>query len=190
MGYGSLQEAVGERLSVSPDVHSIPYLGLANRGIRWVIFDIENTLEPIAPHGHKKVFRPETVAFLKGLGAMGLYFSFATNSTGDFSGMVTQMTGAGLYYARVTQPGPGKKPRKPWLEYYQQVIEKTGCQPDEAVMIGDKLMFDCVPAVRAGMHAVWIRRLGRDLTFAGIPVEAPRRWAEGLHRRRFGLPRP
>lgn len=185
---GALKDAVREGLMVETDVRSIDFTRLRSMGVSHAVFDVENTLELIT-HG-PKTFRPETAEFLHGLHyEAGMQIAFATNSTGDFSPMRLALQ---LWEvpAPFIQPGPGKKPRKPWLEYYQMVLERVGAQPHEAVMIGDKLMYDCVPAIRAGMYGVWVRRLGRDLTFAGIPVEAPRRWAEGLHRRRFGLVRP
>jgi putative hydrolase of the HAD superfamily len=41
-------------------------------------------------------------------------------------------------------------------ETYAEIVQKLGFKPEEVVMMGDSLRSDIVPAVAAGLHAVWI----------------------------------
>ena len=45
---------------------------------------------------------------------------------------------------------------KPDLRFFEYALQKAGCAPDEAVMIGDRLDNDVFPAKKAGMKTVRI----------------------------------
>ena len=47
---------------------------------------------------------------------------------------------------------------KPDPAIYQKAFEMAGCTADEAVMIGDRLDNDIVPAKKLGMRAVWVKQ--------------------------------
>lgn len=47
---------------------------------------------------------------------------------------------------------------KPDLRIFELALERSGCQPEEAVMIGDRIDNDIIPAKQLGMHTVWIRQ--------------------------------
>lgn len=47
---------------------------------------------------------------------------------------------------------------KPDVEFYNFALIKTGCLPEEAVMIGDRLDNDIVPAKKAGMKTIRIKQ--------------------------------
>lgn len=47
---------------------------------------------------------------------------------------------------------------KPDLKIFNLALEQTGCNPNEAVMIGDRLDNDIVPAKQLGMKTVWVRQ--------------------------------
>lgn len=47
---------------------------------------------------------------------------------------------------------------KPDPRIFELALERAGCQPEEAVMIGDRLDNDIVPAKQIGMKTVWIRQ--------------------------------
>lgn len=47
---------------------------------------------------------------------------------------------------------------KPDLEIFNLALEKAGCEPYEAIMIGDRLENDIVPAKLLGMKTVWVRQ--------------------------------
>ena len=52
---------------------------------------------------------------------------------------------------------------KPDPEIFRRALERAGCEPDEAVMIGDRLDNDIIPAAKLGMKTVWVRRGGIGL---------------------------
>lgn len=45
---------------------------------------------------------------------------------------------------------------KPDLKIFNLALEQVGCKPNEAVMIGDRLDNDVVPAKQLGMKTVWV----------------------------------
>lgn len=47
---------------------------------------------------------------------------------------------------------------KPDVAIYQKAFELAGCTAEEAVMIGDRLDNDMVPAKKLGMRAVWVKQ--------------------------------
>lgn len=47
---------------------------------------------------------------------------------------------------------------KPDLKIFNLALEQAGCQPNEAVMIGDRLDNDIAPAKQMGMKTVWVRQ--------------------------------
>lgn len=47
---------------------------------------------------------------------------------------------------------------KPDLQIFRLALERADCSPDNAVMIGDRLDNDIVPAKEIGMHTVWVKQ--------------------------------
>lgn len=47
---------------------------------------------------------------------------------------------------------------KPDLKIFNLALEQAGCKPNEAVMIGDRLDNDVVPAKQLGIKTVWVRQ--------------------------------
>ena len=47
---------------------------------------------------------------------------------------------------------------KPDIRIFQLALERAGCRPDEAIMIGDRIDNDIVPAKKAGMMTIRIRQ--------------------------------
>ncbi len=47
---------------------------------------------------------------------------------------------------------------KPDLRIFELALERAGCLPENAVMIGDRLDNDIVPAKRIGLKTIWIRQ--------------------------------
>ena len=37
-------------------------------------------------------------------------------------------------------------------------LDKAGCRPEDAIMIGDRLDNDIIPAKKMGMKTVWVRQ--------------------------------
>ena len=47
---------------------------------------------------------------------------------------------------------------KPDLRIFQIALDRANCKPEEAIMIGDRLDNDIIPAKRIGMATVWIKQ--------------------------------
>ena len=47
---------------------------------------------------------------------------------------------------------------KPDKRIFEIALNRSNCKPDEAVMVGDRIDNDIVPAKRMGMHTVWIKQ--------------------------------
>lgn len=47
---------------------------------------------------------------------------------------------------------------KPDPEIFLMALEKAGCRADEAMMIGDRIDNDILPAARLGMHTIWVKQ--------------------------------
>jgi putative hydrolase of the HAD superfamily len=45
---------------------------------------------------------------------------------------------------------------KPQPIYYREILEVVGCEPSEALMVGDDWRNDIAPAAAAGLFAYWI----------------------------------
>ena len=47
---------------------------------------------------------------------------------------------------------------KPNRRIFETALQKSGCASDQAVMIGDRIDNDILPARQLGMHTVWVRQ--------------------------------
>ncbi len=47
---------------------------------------------------------------------------------------------------------------KPDFRIFEIALERSGCSPGEAIMVGDRMDNDIIPAKQLGMKAVWIRQ--------------------------------
>lgn len=48
---------------------------------------------------------------------------------------------------------------KPDPGIFTMALEKAGCDPNEAIMIGDRLDNDIIPAKKLGMKTIWVRQV-------------------------------
>ena len=47
---------------------------------------------------------------------------------------------------------------KPDLRIFRIALERAACKPEEAVMVGDRIDNDIIPAKKLGMKTVWIKQ--------------------------------
>lgn len=62
---------------------------------------------------------------------------------------------------------------KPNLEIFNIALEQANCSPENAVMIGDRLDNDVVPAKKLGMKTVWVRQGFAKFQSVNIANEKP-----------------
>ena len=47
---------------------------------------------------------------------------------------------------------------KPDMKIFNMALDQAGCEPSEAIMVGDRLDNDIAPAKKLGMKTVWVRQ--------------------------------
>ena len=47
---------------------------------------------------------------------------------------------------------------KPDLKIFSMALDKAGCKPADAIMVGDRLDNDIIPAKKLGMKTIWVRQ--------------------------------
>lgn len=62
---------------------------------------------------------------------------------------------------------------KPDLAIFELALQQANCLAEGAVMIGDRLYNDILPAKQLGMQTIWIRQRFSRLTHVTNPAEAP-----------------
>ncbi|MBQ3416900.1 MAG: HAD family hydrolase [Ruminococcus sp.] len=62
---------------------------------------------------------------------------------------------------------------KPDLRIFQIALKRANCKPEEAVMVGDRIDNDIIPANEIGMTTVWIKQGFGGLSKPKKPIEQP-----------------
>lgn len=148
---------------VYPSIAHISPQALADRGIKLVLADLDNTLVPYKvtqPH-------PELIAWKEALRASGIELFLLSNSRkpGRAKAFAEQL---GIPYQ-----GHSGKPKKAG---YLKAMERMGVAPEETVMVGDQIFTDTLGANNAGVTPLLVRPIrlagnpGRYIRYA---VETP-----------------
>ena len=137
---------------VYPSITDISPRALADRGIRLVLADLDNTLAPY------KVTEPpaEAAAWKEALEAAGITLFLLSNS---------RKPGRARSFAEklgIPYQGHSGKPKKAG---YLKAMERMGCTPEQTVMVGDQIFTDTLGANNAGV----IPLLVEPLRLAGNP---------------------
>jgi HAD superfamily phosphatase (TIGR01668 family) len=124
----------------------VPPSSLAAEGKRLVLLDVDNT---VLPRDRDDV-EDRIAAWVRECQAHGLEVCFISN-TRRFERLakIAESLGAGWVRGR----------NKPSRAMFRQALDRYGCRPSEAVMIGDQLLTDVLGANRAGIDAVWVDRM-------------------------------
>lgn len=69
---------------------------------------------------------------------------------------------------------------KPDPAIFRLALERAGCRPEQAVMIGDRLDNDIVPAKQLGMTTIWVKQGFGGLSTPRTPEETPDFTVESL----------
>ena len=154
---------------VYPSVTDISPKALAEKGIRLVLADLDNTLAPY------KVTQPSdpVVAWKNALEAHGIRLFLLSNS---------RRPGRAQRFAErlgVPCQGHSGKPKKAG---YLRAMERMGARPEQTVMVGDQIFTDTLGAHNAGVTPLLVRPIrlagnpGRYLRYA---AETPFRLLSG-----------
>jgi len=136
---------------------------LAERGIKLVLADLDNTLAPY------KVEQPpaETVAWKQALEANGIQLFLLSNS---------RKPGRAQRFAQklgIPYQGHSGKPKRAG---YLRAMERMGASPEQTVMVGDQIFTDTLGANHAGVTPLLvepIRLAGNPGRYLRYAVETP-----------------
>ena len=150
-------------LGVYPSVTDISPKLLAEKGIRLVLADLDNTLVPY------KVTQPprEVVAWKEALEAQGIRLFLLSNS---------RKPGRAQHFAEqlgIPYQGHSRKPSKAG---YLRAMERMGVTPEQTVMVGDQIFTDTLGANNAGVTPLLvqpIRLAGNPGRYIRYAVETP-----------------
>ena len=125
--------------------------GLITRGERhssvWDLLGVERPLADFEPAD----FYPDALPCLAGLRSLGLRVGVVGNTPEAFEHVVrghVDFVGSSARWG-VEKPEP---------EFFERIVAEAGCAPGELAYVGDRVDNDVVPALRAGMVAVHLRR--------------------------------
>lgn len=122
--------------------HTIPFEDLYERGIRGIIFDIDNTL---VPHGAPA--DAEAIAFFQRLKALGLDTCLISNNQKDRV----------LPFAKAVGSKAVWNAHKPSRKKYFKACRVMKTTPDTTVFVGDQLFTDVWGANRAGIKSILVQ---------------------------------
>lgn len=120
--------------------YEIPYEDLYKRGIRALIFDIDNTLTE-----HGKPATERTIALMDRLKKIGFRICLLSNNKEGRVKMFNEKIQVDYIY----------KAGKPCRGGYERAMEKMGSTVNTTVFIGDQLFTDVWGAKRTGIEA-WL----------------------------------
>ena len=123
-------------------VYDFPFESLTARGIRGIVFDIDNTLVP--PDAPVDARCRELIPRLKTAG-----FRMCLVSNNKAARILPFATAVNLPYV--------ERALKPRRYGYRKAMARMGTAPAETIAIGDQLFTDIWGANRAGMHSLLVQ---------------------------------
>lgn len=125
----------------------IDYEGLRERGIRALIFDIDNTL---VPHGAPADDR--AIDLFHRLHRQGFSMMLLSNNKEPRVKLFCDaLEGASYLY----------KAGKPAKKGYEKAMERMGSRPEMTVFIGDQLFTDIWGAKRCGIYSILVNQIDK-----------------------------
>lgn len=130
-------------------VTDIDFDYLQSQGVRVCLFDLDHT---ILHHG-TTIVQPQ---ILDHIHKSGMKVYIATNRVHStvLDEIAKQLHADGVIHAI---RGIYAKPSR---AYYQHAIEKSGCKPEQIVMIGDRIIQDIWGSRRSGLKAILLSKFG------------------------------
>jgi HAD superfamily phosphatase (TIGR01668 family) len=117
-------------------------------GKRLILLDVDNTL--VEWKGEN--FAPTILEWLERAKTMGFQLCILSNTRRvERLGRITQLLGVETVRGRF----------KPSRAMYRLALLKFHRKPAEAIMIGDQMMTDILGANRAGIDAIWVRKMAQ-----------------------------
>ena len=132
----------------------------------------------VAPwHSEEEVLYPDAVSCLKALHSRFSIGIIANQPLGTADRM--EKMGLAPYLDRIISSAE-EGLAKPDPAIFRLALERAGCRPEQAVMIGDRLDNDIVPAKQLGMTTIWVKQGFGGLSTPLTPEETPDFTVESL----------
>ncbi len=109
---------------------------------------------------------PGAIEALEAIRSRGVSMALITNGNGEAQRRSVKRFGLADYFNCIVIEGEFGV-GKPDERVFRHALETTGCEPTRAWMVGDNLEADIAPAVRLGLHAVWV-----DARGGGLPADS------------------
>ncbi|MBQ7314911.1 MAG: YqeG family HAD IIIA-type phosphatase [Clostridia bacterium] len=112
---------------------------LAEDGVRALVLDIDNTLEPYENPDPTEA----TLAWFRELGDAGIRFAFVSNNGRARVERFNRALGFPYFY----------KAKKPFAKNVRRAMQAMGVRPEETALMGDQIFTDVLAAHAAGIRA-------------------------------------
>lgn len=146
----------------------IPYERFYKKGIRGVIFDVDNTL---VPHGAPADSR--AITLFEELRSMGIDTCLMSNNKEPrVSSFAAQVKSKYIY-----------KAGKPALRGYHRAMELMGTDKDSTLFVGDQLFTDVYGANRAGIYGILVNPIDKKEEFQIVLKRYPERMVLYFYKR-------
>jgi HAD superfamily phosphatase (TIGR01668 family) len=124
---------------------------LAGRGIRGLIFDLDNTLVK----WKHNALAPETLAKITELKAAGFRICLLSNARRHRAAAIADQL-------EIAFIAPAAKPRK---GPFKKALELLGTTPEQTAIIGDQLFTDVCGGNRMQLHTIWVKPIAASEFF-------------------------
>lgn len=133
--------------------------------------DLEPYFEQFYLHEFPKIAhvterRPEAAELIQACVEQELKVVVATNPVFPRTAVLERMVWAGIpadaFPFELITTYENMHTTKPHAAYYQEILSRIECAPEQAVMVGDDWQNDIEPAAKLGIKTFWISN-GRDL---------------------------
>lgn len=122
--------------------YNIPYESFYQRGVRGIIFDIDNTL---VPHGAPA--DEQSIELFEQLRKIGFHTCLLSNNKGPRVAPFANQVGSDYIYK-------GGKPKR---RGYRQAMKKMGTSEHSTLFVGDQLFTDVYGARRTGIYSILVK---------------------------------
>lgn len=157
-------EAYDHRIRDAISDTEITYEEFNEKRIEFAQQNLKSDLEAIKFFGlekttwHKEDEKPypDAEKVLKHLVKMKYKIGIIANQS---AGAKERLEGWGLLqYIDVVVSSMEEGVAKPSKEIFRRALKRAGCRPENAVMIGDRLDNDIMPAKKMGMKTIWVKQ--------------------------------
>jgi len=138
------------------DADFYPRLGLPAAAVRPTLAAFYEEDFP-ALKGHTQL-RPQARPLVQALFDQGFEVVIATNAMFPRRAIEHRLDWAGVldFPFKLITSYENSHFCKPNPRYYEEILGRVGCRPDQAMMVGNDLSNDIEPAAQVGLHTYWV----------------------------------